>query len=144
MFQLSSAVLAQYREQAESAFHDTVSFYSLTVTRDVYGNESYSSGIVATYPCLLAGITGKDEELVARLVTDGRIKSQTAKCLTKWNANVDETYIAVVSGSNKLAGEWEIAYDNSDITSTFKLYTKLILTRDKKVITYKDDYRRNG
>lgn len=141
MFSLSPTVLAEFRSQAESAFHDYITFYNLTITRDAYGNESYSSGVVNTYACYVGGITGKDEELVARLVTDGRIKSQAAKCLIPWNASIDESYIAVVSG---IVGDWEIAYDNSEVSEDFRLYKKVILTRDKKIINYKDDYRRNG
>lgn len=141
MFSLSPATLAEFRNQAETAFHDHVTFYNLIITRDAYGNESYASGIVTTYSCYIGGITGKDEELVARLVTDGRIKSQAAKCLIPWNANVDESYIAVVSG---VAGDWEIAYDNSEVSEDFRLYKKVILTRDKKITNYRDDYRRNG
>lgn len=141
MFQLSPAVLAQYRAQAESAFHDTVSFYTITVTRDVYGNEVLSSGINGTYPCLIGSVTGKDEEIVSKLVTEGRIKTHTAKCLVPWNANINITDVAVVSG---IAGEWEIAWHNQDITDEYRLYTKVILTKDDPVTNYRDDYKRGS
>lgn len=141
MFSLPPATLAQFREQAESAFHDTVTFYNLTVTSDVYGNETYSSGIVNSYSCLIGGITGKDEEIVARLVTDGQIKSQTAKCLIPWNADIDTSYIAVVSG---IAGDWNIVWENTNATDNYRLYKKVIITRDRELTNYKDKIKRNS
>lgn len=141
MFTVPADQIAAMRTSAAEAFHGYASFYELTVTRDVYGNETYNSGLINTYPCYFGGITGDDEEIVTRLVTDGKIKSKIGKCLLPWNAALSDDYVVVISG---VAGDWNIAWDNQDTLPQFRLYTKAILTSDTKNTTYKDHIKRNG
>lgn len=139
MFTLSPAALASIRDTAELAMQDHVTFYTVDVTRNAYGVETTISGVVGTYPCLIAGINGKDEEVVTRFVTDGFIKTRAAKCLLPYNATVDVSYVAVVSGGL----EWRVVWENSQISDPYRVYTKAFLTRDDQVTEYPDGIRRN-
>lgn len=141
MFTLSPAVLARLREQAELVMQDTVTLYELTVSRDVYGTETVASGIVGSYPCYIGGISGKEEEIVSRLRTEGQIKKHTAKCLLPHDAVISTEYVLVVSGTNR---EWLVVWHNADTTEQYRLHTRAILTRDDEVTAYKDRIRRNG
>lgn len=140
MFQLSASRLAALRAQAEGAMHDTVSFYTVDITRDLYGNETVTSGLVASAPALIAGISGKEDEIVERLRTEGVLKTHTAKLLVPVGTDVDTNYICVVSGG----AEWDIVWSNDEITNQYQIYTKAIITRNDNITEYKDRTRRNG
>jgi hypothetical protein len=140
MFTLPPERLAAIRDTAEQAMQDNITFYTIDVQRDVYGNETIVSGVANTYPCLMAAMNGKDEEVVWVHSTDGFIKTRTVKCLLPYDAEVDSSYVAVVSGTNQ---RWRVVWENSHITDNYRVYVKAFLTADDPLTTYPDHIRKN-
>lgn len=142
MFTLPPAVLARMREQAALAFQQHISFYDLTITRDVYGNEITSSGLLGTYPCYIgrAGKTDTEEEIAERLVTAGVIQDKNILCLLPYNVTVPPDVVCVVSGQ---VDEWILVGDNTSYSPNHRLYTKLILNRKEQNTNYRDRIGKN-
>lgn len=139
MFTLPAETLVLMRIDAEKSMQGYVSFYDVTITRDVYGNETYASGLIETVPCYFGGVTGKDEEIVTRLITDGKIKTKVGTCLIPHTTEFSTDYVCVVNND-----EWSIVWSNEDTLPEYKVYTKLIVAKLDPQTKYKDTIRRNG
>jgi len=144
MFTLPPATLAAMRSEANQAMQQSVTFYSVTITRDVYGRESVQSGILGTYPCYIVGLPVKqgykEEEMVQRIISAGIVKERLNVCLLPHNAFVSDEAIAVVAGE---AGEWVIVHDNYDVSPNHRIYSRLIIMRRDETTNYKDRIGKN-
>lgn len=143
MFTLSSAVLSQFRQQAELSMQQYLSAYDITITRDIYGNETISSGLLGTYKCYVGRAPSKsdtEEEIAQRLITAGVIKDKNALALLPYTVVIPSDAVIVVSGQ---AGEWNIAADNYHISPNHRFYTRLLLNRKDGYTEYRDRIGKN-
>lgn len=144
MFTLPTAVLNKLRDESEQAMQQHIHVYTVTLSRDAYGSETVSSGLLATYPCYIGNLPGKagykEEEMVQRLITAGIVKERLAVCILPHDAVVPDEAVCVVSGRNT---EWVIIYDNYDVSPNHRIHTRLIIMRRDETTTYKDRIGKN-
>lgn len=134
-FQLSDAILAAMRSQAENTMLDDIHIYTVTVTHNMYGEQIVSSGLPTTAKGLIASLGGRETDLVSALKDEGLLKSQTAKLLLPFATVLETTNVIVDSGTSK---EWDVIWTNHDMTDEYQLYTKAVITRDIVQSPYKD------
>lgn len=140
MFTIPDSVLTQMRTQAQSTMRDTVSFYSVTVGYDAYGQEIVSSGFILTTSGLIAAPREKEHEIITSLRDDGLLQEETNILLIPFaQSGITLDHVMVKDGR-----EWNIISSNINVTDEYQLYHKLIITRDIVKSPYKRKNTQNG